>query len=676
MNPLLEDWSATPFGMPPFERIEEAHFKPAFEAALSELRANVEAIATDAAAPTFANTIEALERSDRLLDRVASVFFNLSSSCSTDGLQAIEEDIAPELAKTSTDVYTDQRLFARVDALSNDGLSDEQARVLKLYKESFVRAGAQLDEAGRTRMSAVMQRLATLGAQFSKNLLADEKAFELVLGSEEDLAGLSDAEISAMARAAKDRGHDGKWVVTASRSAVEPFLQSSKRRDLREAVWRGFVGRGADRAETSTKEIAAETVRLRDERAKLLGFENFASFKLENQMAKTPDAVRGLLERVWGPAKAAAEADRAKLQALIAEEGGNFEVAPWDWAYYAEILRQREHDLDDAELKPYMQLENIIAASFDTASRLFGLSFEEREDLPRHHPDVRVWDVTRGDTHVGIFMGDYFTRPSKRSGAWMSTFRDQETMDGVVRPIVINTCNFVQAKEGEPVLLTFDGARTLFHEFGHALHGLMSDVTYPRISGTSVARDFVELPSQLYEHWLMRPEVLGKYALHAETGEPMPQALLDRVIAAQNFDMGAATVEYLSSALVDIAMHTAEVDETYDPMAFEASVLEEIGMPDGLGMRHRTPQFAHVFSGDGYSSGYYSYMWSEVMDADAFGAFEDAGDVFDAATAERLSTSIYSAGGRQDPELAYLAFRGRAPEVEALLKRRGLLDAA
>ncbi len=675
MNPLLEDWT-TPFAMPPFDKIGEAHFKPAFDAALNEWKAEVEAVATDTVPPDFANTIEALERSGRALDRVASVFFNLSGSCSTDGLQAIEEQIAPELAKSHAEIFMDTRLFARVDAVGTEGLSDEQARVLKLYKESFVRAGARLDAAERERMSAVMQRLASLGAQFSKNLLADEKAFELVLEKEADLDGLSPADVSAMARAAEDRGHKGKWVVTASRSAVEPFLQSSKRRDLREAVWRGFVGRGEDRAATATKEIAAETVRLRDERAKLLGFDNFAAFKLDNQMAKTPGAVKNLLERVWAPAKAAAEADRARLQDLIAEEGGNFELQPWDWAYYAEILRQREHELDDAELKPFMQLENIITASFDTATRLFGLSFTERDDLPRHHPDVRVWEVSRGDEHIGIFMGDYFARPSKRSGAWMSTFRDQEKMDGVVRPIVVNTCNFVQASEGEPVLLTFDGARTLFHEFGHALHGLMSDVTYPRISGTSVARDFVELPSQLYEHWLMRPEVLGRFALHAETGEPMPEALLKRVIAAQNFNMGAATVEYLSSALVDIAMHTAKIGDDYDPMALEASVLKEIGMPDGLGMRHRTPQFAHVFSGDGYSAGYYSYMWSEVMDADAFGAFEEAGDVFDPATAARLSTVVYSAGGRQDPEAAYLAFRGRAPEVEALLKRRGLSDAA
>ena len=671
MNPLLQDWS-TPFGIPPFDTFEEVHFKPAFDTALTEWKAEVEAVATNTDAPTFANTVEALERSGHALDKVASVFFNLSGSCSTDGLQAIEEEVAPELAKSHAEIFMDTRLFERVDAVTDAGLTDEQARVLKLYKESFVRAGARLDAAGRERMSAVMQRLAVLGAQFSKNLLADEKAFELVLDSKDDLAGLSPAEVSSMARAAEDRGHKGKWVVTASRPAVEPFLQSSSRRDLREAVWRGFVGRGADTPETATNAISAETIRLRDERAKLLGFENFSSFKLENQMAKTPDAVRGLLERVWAPAKAAAEADREKLQALVAEEGGNFKIEPWDWAYYAEILRQREHDLDDAELKPYLQLENMIAAQFDTASQLFGLSFVELPDAPRHHADVRVWEVKRGDEHVGIFMGDYFARPSKRSGAWMSSFRDQQTMDGVVRPIVINTCNFVKAAEGETDLLTFDGARTLFHEFGHALHGLMSDVTYPRISGTSVARDFVELPSQLYEHWLMRPEVLGRFALHAETGEPMPQALLDRVIAAQNFDMGNQTVQYLSSALVDIAMHTAEVDESFDPLAFEATVLDGIGMPDGIAMRHRTPHFAHVFAGDGYSSGYYSYMCSEVMDADAFGAFEDAGDVFDTETADRLSTAIYSAGGRQDPEQAYLAFRGRAPEVEALLKRRGL----
>lgn len=677
-NPFLEDWS-TPFGIPPFDAIKPDHFQPAFDMAIDEWRAEVEVIATNPDAPTFDNTITALEVTGERLDRVAGVFFNLTSADTNETLQEIEASVAPELARHGAEVNMDLRLFARIDTLfqarATLGLTPEQDRVLGLYHESFARAGAQLDEAGRDRMSAIMQRLAQLGASFSKNLLADERDLELVLDNREDLDGLPASLIAAAAKTAEDRGKPGKFVITASRSSIEPFLQFAKRRDLREAAWRGFVGRGEARPDTATSPIIAETMKLRQERARLLGFDNFAAYKLDNQMAKAPENVSALLSRVWDRAAASAVRERAKLQSLAADEGENFDIEPWDWAFYAEKLRKRDLDLDDAEVKPYLQLDAIINAAFDTATRLFGLSFAENHDVPRHHPDVRVWEVTgQGGRHIGMFFGDYFARPSKRSGAWMSGFRDQHKLDGDVRPLVCNTMNFSKPAEGEQCLLTFDDARTLFHEFGHGLHGLMSDVTYPRISGTSVARDFVELPSQLYEHWLMQSEVLGKFARHVETGEAMPADLLDKIRAAQTFDKGCETVQYLASAIVDIEVHTAEIADDFDPLAFEAATLAKIGMPDGVAMRHRTPHFAHVFSGDGYSSGYYSYMWSEVMDADAFGAFEDAGDVFDGATAAKLGSAIYSAGGSQAPEAAYQAFRGRPPEPDALLRRRGLLD--
>ncbi len=679
-NPLLEDWS-TPFGIPPFERIETDHYPDAFEQAIAEWRAEIEEIAGNTAEPSFANTVTAMELAGQKLDRVSAIFFNLCSADTSPELQAIEARIAPVLARNNAEINMDARLFARIDALwqGRDALTltPEQMRVLTLYHEGFVRAGARLDEAGRTRMTAIMERLAALGAAFSKNLLADEADLELLVESRDDLAGLSEPLIEAAAKAAQDRGKPGKFAITASRSSIEPFLQSAERRDLREAAWRGFTGRGAARAETATAEIIAETMALRQERARLLGFDTFAHFKLDNQMAKVPENVAGLLERVWDRASIRAVTERGQLQALAAEEGGNHPIEPWDWAYYAEKLRKRDLDLDDAEVKPYLQLDRMIEAAFDTATRLFGLSFTELPDAPRHHADARVWEVTgRDGAHLGVFIGDYFARPSKRSGAWMSGLRTQHKLDGEVRPIIMNTMNFSKPAAGGTALLTFDDARTLFHEFGHGLHGLMSDVTYPRISGTSVARDFVELPSQLYEHWLMEPTLLRAFALHVETGEAMPDALLDKVRRAQTFAKGGETVQYLASAIVDLELHRSEIGADFDPAAFERETLARIGMPDGLVMRHRTPHFAHVFSGDGYSSGYYSYMWSEVMDADAFGAFEEAGDAFDADTAAALAAHIYTAGGRQDPEEAYIAFRGRGPEPDALLRRRGLLDDA
>ncbi len=679
-NPLLRDWD-TPFGLPPFGTFGPADFPPAFDAAMDAQRAEIAAIAEDPAEPTFANTIEALEGVGKVLDRVAACFFNLTSSDTNPELDAIQRDYAPKFSRLHSETLLNPKLFARVDALweARDtlGLDPESARVLKLYHEMFVRAGARLDEAGRTRMGALMERLATLGTSFTQNMLKDEQDWEMVLEGEADLAGLPEFVRDAAAGAAEERGKPGKHVVTLSRSLIVPFLTFSTRRDLRETAFRAWIARGEKGGGTDNRAIIAETLALRAERAALLGFETFAAFKLANQMAETPEAVRELLMAVWKPATARAAEEEAALRERAQADGLNGPLEPWDWRFYAEQERQAKYAVDEAELKPYLALDNVVEAAFDVAGRLFGLSFAPVEGATLHHRDARAWEVTKDGRHVGLFVGDFFARPSKRSGAWMSTLRDQQKLEGEIRPIVLNTCNFAKPAPGRPALLSLDDARTVFHEFGHALHALMSEVRYPFVSGTSVARDFVELPSQLYEHWLTVPEVLAKHARHVETGEPMPQALIDKVKAAETFNMGFDTVEYVASALIDLEMHllSGEAASGVDAGAFEADVLERIGMPGAIVVRHRPPHFGHVFAGDGYSSGYYSYMWSEVMDADAFSAFEETGDVFDAATAAKLAAHVYSAGGSEAPRDAYLGFRGRMPEVDALLRGRGLVAA-
>ena len=493
---------------------------------------------------------------------------------------------------------------------------------------------------------------------------------------EDDRAGLSEAFIASAKAAAEERGLAGKAIVTLSRSFVEPFLKSSARRDLREKLFKAFTARGDNGNANDNNATLVEILRLREESAKIMGFATYAAYRLEDSMAKTPEAVRSLLERVWKPARARALADRDALQAMITEEGGNFALAPWDWRFYAEKLRQVRANFDDAAIKPYLQLDHMIEAAFDCATRLFGVTFAERKDIPLWHPDVRVWEVKdRDGKHKALFYGDYFARPSKRSGAWMTSLRDQQKLDGDVAPLVINVCNFSKGADGEPSLLSPDDARTLFHEFGHGLHGMLSNVNYPSLSGTSVFTDFVELPSQLYEHWQEQPQVLRQFAKHYQTGEPLPDDLLTRFLAARKFNQGFATVEFVSSALIDLEFHTQPAEASRDVRAFEKAELEKIGMPAEISLRHRPTQFGHIFSGDHYASGYYSYMWSEVMDADAFGAFEEAGNIFDPATAKRLLDDIYSSGGSRDPEDAYIAFRGREPEPDALLRRRGLLDA-
>lgn len=670
-NPFLADWSG-PFALPPFDQIKDDHFAPAFDAAFKQSRAAINAIADNSAAPTYANTVDALETADELMDKVAGVFFNVSGSDSNDARQALQRDLAPRFAAFSSETMMNEALFARIETLNANrgGNSPEQNRVLDLYHRSFVRAGAQLTGDAKKRLPQVTSRLAELGTAFTQNLLKDEADWFMELGPQ-DLDGLPDFLLSAAAEAAKERDLTGH-IVTLSRSLIVPFLQFSTRRDLRETAYIAWGKRGENGGDTDNAGIAKETLELRYERANLLGYKSFADFKLEPEMAKTPENVRDLLMAVWEPAKAAANADATRLTEMLNADGINGDLEPWDWRYYAEKRRAAEYDLDEAELKPYFQLDQMIEAAFDCANRLFGLTFREL-DVPLYHPDARAWEVLKGDRHMAVFIGDYFARSSKRSGAWCSRFRGQQNLGEDIRPSTVNICNFAKAPAGQPSLLTFDDARTLFHEFGHALHSMLSDVHYAMISGTSVARDFVELPSQLYEHWLSVPSVLEKYARHADTNEPMPKALLDKLLAAENYDMGFSTVEYTASALVDLAFH--EGKPPADPMARQAEILADLDMPRAIRMRHATPHFAHVFSGDGYSSGYYSYMWSEVMDADAFAAFEETGDPFDEGMAQKLHDNIYSAGGSEEGETLYKAFRGSLPKVDALLKGRGL-DAA
>ncbi|WP_170456426.1 M3 family metallopeptidase [Ruegeria arenilitoris] len=669
-NPILSDWT-TPFEIAPFAEISDDDFAPALEAALQAHADEIDTIATNTQPASFANTIEALEAAGEALNKVLSVFFTVAGADSNPEREALQREFSPKLAAHFAAISSNKALFQRVDDLwakrDTLDLTEEQDRVLMLTHRGFVRSGAALHGAEDARMQEIKARLASLGTAFTQNLLADERGWFMEL-TEDDLAGLPGFVVDAAHAAGREKGAKGP-VVTLSRSLIVPFLQFSPRRDLREKAYRAWASRGANGGETDNRAIAAEILQLREERAKLLGYDSFAAFKLETEMARTPERVRDLLMQVWAPAKARAEADAEILTRMMQEDGVNGPLEPWDWRYYAAKRRKAEHNLDEAQLKPYLQLERMIEAAFTCANRLFGLEFAPL-DVPLYHPDCRAWEVTRRGKHVAVFIGDYFARGSKRSGAWCSAMRAQAKFPKVQTPIVINVCNFAK---GDPALLSYDDARTLFHEFGHALHQMLSDVTYDSISGTSVARDFVELPSQLYEHWLEVPEVLAEFATHAETGAPMPPQLLDKVLGAANFDQGFQTLEYVASALVDLAFHDGPAPA--DPMAKQAEVLAEIGMPLAIGMRHATPHFAHVFAGDGYSSGYYSYMWSEVMDADAFAAFEEAGGAFDPERAQALEDNILSKGGSKEAEDLYLAFRGRLPGVEALLKGRGLVDA-
>jgi len=677
VNPLLAAW-VTPHQTPPFSEIAPEHFLPAFEQAFVDHAAEVAAITHDPTTPDFDNTITALERSGKLLTKVSAVFYDLVSAHSNPAILEIDKEVSLRMARHWNPIMMNAVLFGRIALLHDNratlGLTAEQLRLLERTYTRFHRAGAGLSDDAKKRMAEINERLAHLGTTFSHHLLGDEQDWFMELG-EDDRAGLPDSFVAAAKAAAGERGMAGKAIVTLSRSSVEPFLKSSQRRDLREKVYKAFTARGDNANANDNNDVIVEILALREESAKLLGYPTYAAYRLEDSMAKTPDAVRDLLERVWKPARARALADRDEMQGLIASEGANFALAPWDWRYYAEKLRLQRANFDDDAIKPYLTLDHMIAAAFDCATRLFGITFAERKDIPVWHGDVRVWEVRdREGRHKALFYGDYFARPSKRSGAWMTSLRDQQKLDGEITPLVINVCNFSRGAEGQPALLSPDDARTLFHEFGHGLHGMLSNVLFPSLSGTSVFTDFVELPSQLYEHWQERPEVLQKFARHYQTGEPLPEELLKRFLAARKFGQSFATVEFVSSALVDLEFHTQPASASRDVRAFEKEELQKIGMPEEIAMRHRPTQFGHIFTGDHYASSYYSYMWSEVMDADAFGAFEEAGDIFDPATARRLHDDIYSTGGSVDPEAAYIAFRGREPEPDALLRRRGLLE--
>lgn len=676
-NPLLAPWEAA-LGLPPFTAIRPEHFAPAFSQALAAHRAEVDAIAADSAEPTFENTVAALDASGRLLTRVEAAFTNLTRADTSEALQAVEREMAPRLAAHHSAIALDAALFARLDAVHARreamGLAPEALRLVERLHRDFVLAGARLPEAGRARQAAIDERLAVLYTRFSQNVLADEAGIRLALRAEADLAGLPAWLRAAARQAAEACGEDAMGVITLSRSLVVPFLTFSSRRDLRERAFKAWVRRGGNDGPRDNRPIAREILALRQEQARLHGFASYADFALVDRMAGTPGAVASLLDKVWGPAVAKAAGEREALAAMARSLGETHAIEPWDWRYYAEKVRAARYGLDDAALKPYFSLERMQAAAFDVAGRLFGIAFRERPDIAAYHPDVRVYEVVEaGGRPVGVFLADHFARPSKRSGAWMSAWRWQS---GGVLPVIANHNNFAKAPPGEPTLLSADDVRTLFHEFGHGLHGLLSQVRYERLSGTRVLRDFVELPSQLFEHWAFEPSVLARHARHHATGEALPPAMAGALARARRFNQGFETVEYTACALVDMALHAVADPQGVDLDAFEAAELARLGMPREIVMRHRLPHFSHLFGGSGYAAGYYVYLWAEVLDADGFGAFTEAGDPFDAETAARLRRYVYSSGATLEPAQAFRAFRGRDPEVGAMLAKRGLVAEA
>src|SRR5215471_10079660 len=670
-NPFFGPWN-TPFELPPFDRLRPEHFPPAFDRGMQEHIGEIERIASSSEPANFANIIEGLERSGRLLRRVGRVFSNLTSSATTPELDAIDRDYAPKLAAHRSRIMLDASLFACIDDLWRKRdelhLAPHQRRLLERHHLNFVRAGALLDPAQKVRMAKITERLASLHTLFGQNVLHDEDEWRLVL-DERDLAGLPDFARSAAAEAAKARGLDGKYAITLARASVEPFLTFSARRDLRRTAYEAWAARGTHPGERDNRPLIREIMALRAEQARLLGYDNFAAYRLDDTMAKTPEAAEALLREVWEPAKHKAAVERAELETMARADGLNEPIAPWDWRYYAEKVRQAKYAIDEAAVKPYFVLDNIVQAAFDTAERLFGLRFVERRDCPVYHPDLRAYEVRdASDRPVGLFLRDNFARPGKHSGAWMSSYREQEALDGEVLPIVVNNNNF---SKGDPTLLSFDDAHTLFHEFGHGLHGLLSRVRYPSQAGTAVRRDFVEFPSQVFEHWLEVPDTLRRYARHYRTGDPLPEELLQKLLAARTFNQGFATVEYTACAMLDLDLHSSAERRELDVDAFEKEFVAKIGMPPEIGLRHRPAHFGHLFAGGGYAAGYYAYLWAEVLDADGFAAFVENGDPFDPALSARLK-AIYSAGDTTDPMQLYRAFRGRDPEVAPLLNKRGL----
>jgi len=677
-NPLTQPWTGPFGGIPPFDKVKVADFKPGLEAAMAEELAEVDKIAANPAPPTFENTIAALERTGRAGDRVGAIYSIWGGTLSTPEVRAVETEMEPKLSVHADKINQNVALFKRIEAVyegrDKAGLTPEQKRLTWLRWNGFVRAGAKLSPEAKARIGKINEELAGLFTEFNQNLLADESDYVLYLSADEVKSLPSDVRDGAAA-GAKEKGKDGQFAIFNTRSSMDPFLTYSDQRPLREKVWRTYYSRGDNGDAHDNNALIKQILKLRAERAKLLGYPTHAHWRVENAMAKTPEATMDLMMRVWPSAVARVHEEVAEMQAIadkeVPQEGGKaIKIAPWDYRYYANKVRAARYDLDMNSVKPYLQLDKLREGMHWASGQLYGFEFTPVSNVPVQHPDVKVWEVKRGGQHVGLWYLDPYARTGKRSGAWMNAYRTQEKMDGKITTIVSNNANFVKGAPGQPVLVSWDDAITMFHEFGHALHGLNSDVIYPSVSGTRVARDYVEFPSQLNENWLSTPEVLGKFALHYQTGKPIPDELVAKIRKAHTFRQGFDVTEYLSSALIDMKLHLAG-DADIDPHAFEKDELAKLGMPAELPMRHRTPQFGHIFSGDGYSAGYYSYLWAEVLDHDAFEAFVEAGGPYDKATAKRLHDKIMSVGNTIDPADQYRAFRGRDPDVKAYLRDKG-----
>ena len=673
-NILLAEWEGPYGGVPPWKSIDVDKFISSFDAAIEMSTADMEAIANNPEPPSFENTIVALEKAGKALDRLQTLFGVHSSNLNVGPISDIQAAVAPKLSRHSDSVTQNEKLFARIEAVYNSedkkNWSLAQQRLVDDYYKSFVRQGAKLNVGDKRRLAEINSELASLFTQFSKNVLDDEDGPITLIEDKSKLTGLPESTVEAMAAAATKRDHDGAWVVTNTRSSMEPFLTYADDRELREAVWRQYYNRGDNGDERDNNEIITAILKLRAERALLLGYETHAHWRLEPQMAKTPENTMKLMLQVWPKAVERVKEEVRDMQAVADEEGAEITIEPWDYRYYAEKVRKAKYDLDFNEVKPYLQMEKLREGMMWAAGELYGFEFKQITNVPVFHPDVRVWEVLRDGEHVGLWYFDPYARRGKRSGAWMNAYRIQQNLGEPITPIVSNNSNFIKGKPGEPVLISWDDATTMFHEFGHALHGLCSQCEYPSQAGTSVARDYVEFPSQLNEHWLSTPEILKRFAVHYETGEPLPAELLEKIEKAATFNQGFATVEYLASALIDMKLHLAG-NVMIDPDKFERETLAELGMPKEIVMRHRTPHFSHVFASDGYSAGYYSYLWSDALTADAAEVFEEAGTYYDDDIARSLFDNIMSVGDTIDPADGFKKFRGRDVDTSALLRKRG-----
>lgn len=674
-NPFFKEWN-TPFQTPPFDEIKIEHYLPAFEEGMKLQKAEVEQIANSAAKPTFENTIEAMEKSGKLLTKASGVFFNLNSAHTNDEMQNIAKTIAPMLSKHNDDINLNEKLFARVKELYKASeklnLTTEQKKLLKDYYDNFVRGGANLNEDQKEKFRKINEELSVLSLRFGENLLKETNAAALIIEDKEDLAGLPANVIQSAYETGKAKGYEGKWVFTLQKPSFIPFLQHSKKRNLREKIFKAYINRGNKNNEFDNKKILSRIAALRVERANLLGYQTHADFVLEKNMAKNPKTVYKFLNDLWQPALKRARMEIEDMQKIIYSEGNSFKLEAWDWWHYAEKVKKEKYDLDEEMLRPYFKLENVLQGVFDVASKLYSFQFVQRQDIPTYHPDVKVIEVKEADgKHIAILFTDYFPRDSKRSGAWMNSFRKQSNINNeFITPVISNVGNFSKPTSDKPSLLSLDEVNTMFHEFGHALHGMLSNSTYPSVSGTSVPRDFVELPSQIMENWALSPEVLKIYAKHYQTNEPMPDSLIRKIQNSRLFNQGFETVEYLAASFLDMDWHTLKTSEEKDVLSFERESLSKIGLLPEIESRYQSTNFQHIFSG-GYSAGYYSYIWAAVLDADAFEAFKENG-LFDKATASSFRKNILERGGSDDPMKLYVNFRGREPQPDALLKRRGL----